>query len=180
MYVQGTTSDLNEPAGHVQTEPHSVINLVSGGSEEERQPVTRRNYGEHWVDVDETFQKIEEDIRLGKQPTNVPYPMSAAAESSIPQMTSAGASPSTGPHLSHEANTQAESSSRRAMQIGDFPPDTTFHPRNVGRDDVNRPPPIQPTPQEKEQPRVTVNLPPQLPSGTRRPLRTLFRHIWSV
>ena len=84
---------------------------MSGGSEEERQLVTRRNYGEHWVDVDETFHKIEEDIRLGKQPTNVPYPMSAATESSIPQMTSAGASPSTRSHLSHGANSQAEPSS---------------------------------------------------------------------
>ena len=37
-HVQGTTSDVKEPAGHVQTEPSSVINLVSGESEEERQP----------------------------------------------------------------------------------------------------------------------------------------------
>ena len=59
-----TTSDLNEPAGHVHTEPNSVINLVSRESEEERQPVTRRNYGENWVDVNETIQKIQEDITV--------------------------------------------------------------------------------------------------------------------
>ena len=40
MHVQGTTSNVNEPDGHVQTEPNSVINLVSRESEEERQPVT--------------------------------------------------------------------------------------------------------------------------------------------
>ena len=38
MY-KATNSDVNEPDGHVQTEPNSVINLVSGESEEERQPV---------------------------------------------------------------------------------------------------------------------------------------------
>ena len=36
VHVQGTTSDVNEQDGHVQTEPNSVINLVSGESEEER------------------------------------------------------------------------------------------------------------------------------------------------
>ena len=30
VHVQGTQSDVKEPAGHVQTEPHSVINLMSG------------------------------------------------------------------------------------------------------------------------------------------------------
>ena len=55
MHVQGTTSDVNEPAGHVQTKPNFVINLVSGESEEERQPMIGRNYGEDWVDVNETL-----------------------------------------------------------------------------------------------------------------------------
>ena len=64
VHVQGTTSDVNEPDGHVQTEPNSVINLVSGESEEERQPVIGRNYGENWVDVNETLRKIQEDIRI--------------------------------------------------------------------------------------------------------------------
>ena len=93
----------------------------------------------------------------------------------LPQMTSAGASPLTGQHLSHEISPHAESSSRRAMQIGDFPPETTFPPRNVVRDDVNRLSPIQPTPQETEQPRVTVNSPPQLPSGTRRAIENIVQ-----
>ena len=32
VHVQGTQSDVKEPAGHVQTEPQSVINLMSGES----------------------------------------------------------------------------------------------------------------------------------------------------
>ena len=59
------------------------------------------------------------------------------------------------------------------MQIGDFPPETTFHPRNVGHDDVNRPSPIQATPQETGRPRVIVNSPPQLPSGTQRAIENI-------
>ena len=82
VHVQSTTSDVNEPDGHVQTEPNSVINLVSGESEEERQPATGRNYIRDWAD--EMYRKIQEDIRLGKQPSNVPYPKSVAAESSTP------------------------------------------------------------------------------------------------
>ena len=171
VHVQGTTSNVNEPDGHVQTEPNSVINLVSGESEEERQPMTGRNYIKNWVD--ETYRKIQEDIRLGKQPANVPDPKSTAAESSTPQMTSAGASPSTGQHLSHETNPHAESSSRNVVQLGDFPPETTFHSRNVGHDDVNRPSPIQATPQETGRPCVIVNSPPQLPSGTQRAIENV-------
>ena len=33
VHVQGTISDVKEPAGHVQTEPHAVINLMSRESE---------------------------------------------------------------------------------------------------------------------------------------------------
>ena len=76
VHIQGTTSDVNEPTGHVQTEPNFVINLVSGESEEERQPVIGRNYGEDWVDVNGILRKIQEDIRIGKQPANVPDPKS--------------------------------------------------------------------------------------------------------
>ena len=53
MHAQGTTFDVKEPSGHVHTEPNSVINLVSGESEKERQPVIGWNYGENWVDVNE-------------------------------------------------------------------------------------------------------------------------------
>ena len=35
VHVQGTISDVKEPAGHVQTEPNSVIDLMSGDYEEE-------------------------------------------------------------------------------------------------------------------------------------------------
>ena len=133
-----------------------LINLVSGESEKERQPVAGRNYSENGVDVGETIREIQEDIRLGKQRSNVPYLKSPAAESSTPQMTSAGASPSTGQHLSHEANPHAESSPRNAMQIGDIPPKTTFHPRNVVHDDVNRLHRFR----RRKRPRVTINSPP--------------------
>ena len=173
VHVQGTTSNVNEPDGHVQTEPNSVINLVSGESEEERQPVTVQNYIKNWAD--QTYRKIQEDIRLGKQPANVPDPKSVAAESSTSPMTSAGVPPSTGQHLSHETNPHAESSSRNAMQIGDFPPETIFHPRNVGHHDVNRPPPIQATPQETGRPRVIVNSPLRLPSGTQRAIENIVQ-----
>ena len=57
------------------------------------------------------------------------------------------------------------------MQIGDIPPRTTFHPRNVVHDDVNRPSPIQ----ETERPRVTVNSPPRLPSGTQRAIENIVQ-----
>ena len=166
--------DVNEPAGHVQTEPHSIINLVSGESEEETQPVIGQ-YIENWVDVNETLRKIQEDIRIGKQSSNVPDPKSTAAESSTSQMTVAGASPFTGQHLSHETNPHAESSSRNAMQMGDFPPETTFYPIYVGHDDVNRHSPIQTTPQEMGRPRVVVNSPPQLPSGTQRAIEKIVQ-----
>ena len=132
--------------------------------------MTRQNYTKDWPD--ETYRKIQEDIRLGKQPSNVPYPKPTAAESSTPQMTSAGASPSTGQHLSHETNPHAESSSRNAMQMGDIPLETTFHPRNVVHDDVHRPSPIQ----ERERPRVTIkNSPLRLPNGTQRAIENIVQ-----
>ena len=61
------------------------------------------------------------------------------------------------------------------MQIGDFPPDTTFPPRNVVHDDVNRPSPIQTTQQETERPQVTMNSPPRLPSGTQRAIENIVQ-----
>ena len=133
--------------------------------------MTGQNYIGNWVDVGEMCRKIQEDIRLEKQPANVPDPKSTAAESSASQMMSARASPSTGQHLSHEINPHGESSSRNAMQIGNIPPETTFHPRNVVHDDVNRPSLIQ----ETEGPRVTINLPPQLPSGTQRAIENIVQ-----
>ena len=170
VHVQGTAFDVKEPVGHVQTEPSSVINLVSGEyEEEERQPVIGRDYIKNLVD--EQYRKIKEDIRSGKQPSGVTASVSTAAESSTPQMTSAGASSSFGQHLSHEVNPHAESASRNAMHIGDVPPKTTFHPGNVVYDDVHQLPPIQ----ETERPWVVVDRPPRLPSGTQRAIEDIVQ-----
>ena len=173
VHVQGTISNVKEPDGHVHSEPNSVIDLVSGEMEKERPVVP----GQIYVDdlADQMFRKIREDIRLGKQPTNVPDPKSAAAESSTYPMTSAEVPPSTGQPLSQGIDPQMKSSSRDAVQIGDFPPETTFHLRNVGHDDVNRPPPIQAAPQEMRKPRVVVNSPPRLPSGTQRAIENIVQ-----
>ena len=44
VHVQGTISDVKEPAEHVQTVPNSVINLMSGESEKQEQPVRGRKF----------------------------------------------------------------------------------------------------------------------------------------
>ena len=171
VHVQGTTADVNELAGHVQTEPSSVINLVSEEfEEEEKQAVTGQDYIKNLVD--EQYRKMKEEIRSGKQPSGVTAPpKSTAPESSTPQMTSARASSSFGQHQLHENNPHAESSSRNAVQEGNFPPKTTFHPRNVVHIDVNR----SPLNQETERPRVVVDRPPRLPSGTQRAIENIVR-----
>ena len=180
VHVQGTTFDVKEPAGHVQTEPSSVINLVRGESEEEeRQPVTGRDCIKNLVD--EQYRKIKEDIRSGKQPSGVIAPKSTAAESSTPQMTSAGASSSFGQHLSQEPNPQVMTSSQMAEQSGEKAAPTLFsipgtiippyHQRNAVDDDVHQPAPIQ----ETERPRVVVDRPPRLPSGTQRAIEDIVR-----
>ena len=114
---------------------------------------------------------MKEEIRSGKQPSGVTTPKSTAAESSTPQMTLAGASSSFGQHQLHENNPHAESSSRNAVQEGNFPPETTFPPRNVVHIDVNR----SPLNQETERPRVVVDRPPRLPSGTQRAIENIVR-----
>ena len=67
VHVQGTLSDVKEPAGHVQTEPHSVINLMSGESEEKEQPVRGRNFSEIWVDVDEPHPQVMTSSQMAEQ-----------------------------------------------------------------------------------------------------------------
>ena len=67
MHVQGTQSDVKEPARHVQTEPHSVINLMSGESEEKEQPVGGKNFGEIWVDVDATHPQVMTSSQMAEQ-----------------------------------------------------------------------------------------------------------------
>ena len=121
--------------------------------------------------VDEQYQKIKEDIRSGKQPATASTLKSTAAQSSTPQMTSAGASPSAGQHLSHEVNPHAESSSRNAMHIEDTPPKTAFHPKNVVYGDVHQPPLTQ----ETERPRVIVNSPPRLPRSTQKAIENIVQ-----
>ena len=56
------------------------------------------------------------------------------------------------------------------MHIGDPPPKTTFHPGNVVYDDVHQPPT-----QETERPRVVVDRPPRLPSGTQHAIENIVR-----
>ena len=67
VHVQGTQSDVKEPAGHVQTEPHSVINLMSGESEEKEQPVGGKNFSEIWVDIDEPHPRVMTSSQMAEQ-----------------------------------------------------------------------------------------------------------------
>ena len=67
VHVQGTLSDVKEPAGHVQTEPHSVINLMSGELEMEEQPGRGRNFGEIWVDIDEPHPQGMTSSQMAEQ-----------------------------------------------------------------------------------------------------------------
>ena len=131
--------------------------------------------------VDEQYRKIKEEIRSGQQPATASAPKSTAPESSTPHMTSAGASSSFGQHLSHEPNPQVMTSSQMAEQSGENAAPTLFgipgtiippyHQRNAVDDDMHQPPPMQ----ETERPRVVVNRPPQLPSGTQRAIENIVR-----
>ena len=131
--------------------------------------------------VDEQYRKIKEDIRLGKQPSDVTAPKSTAAESLTPQMTSARASSSFGQHLSHEPNPQVMTSSQMVERSGKnavpslfgiprtiIPP---YHQRNVVIDDVHQPSPIH----KMERPRVVVNSPPQLPNNSQRAIENIVQ-----
>ena len=132
VHVQGTLSNVKEPAGHVQTEPHSVINLMSGESEKEEQPGRGRNFGENWVDIDE------------------PHP-------------------------------QGMTSSQMAEQSGEKAAPTLFgipgqiippyNQRTAVNDDAERPSQTQKT----EGPRVIVNSPPKLPSGTQKAIENIVQ-----
>ena len=65
VHIQGTLSNVKEPAGHVQIEPHSVINLMGAESEKEEQPGRGRNFGENWVDIDEPHPSRNDIITDG-------------------------------------------------------------------------------------------------------------------
>ena len=67
VHVRGTQSDVKEPAGHVQTEPHSVINLMSGESEEKEQPAGGKNFGEIWVDIDAPHPQVMTSSQMAEQ-----------------------------------------------------------------------------------------------------------------
>ena len=132
VHVQGITSDLKEPARHVQTEPKSVINLVSGESEEQRQPVAGRSYSENWVDIDEPNPQVMTSSQMAEQ-----------------------------------------SGKKAAPTLFGFlgkmiPP---YDQRNAVDDDMNRPSQTQ----ETERPRVVVDHPPRLPSGTQRAIEDIVR-----
>ena len=73
VHVQGTQTNVTEPAEHVQTVPSSsVIDLVRQKSEGWK-PESVSDYIKRTVE--EKMQKVREEIRLGKQPaTSVPNP----------------------------------------------------------------------------------------------------------
>ena len=84
VHVQGTPLNVNEMAGHVQTVPNSVINLVSQESEGWK-PESVQDYIKR--QNEEKMKKVREEIRLGKQPAAAPSNV-ATMSSSVP-MTSA-------------------------------------------------------------------------------------------
>ena len=67
VHVQGTISDVKEPAEHVQTVPTSVINLMSGESEKQEQPMSGRDFNEIWVDVDEPNPQVMTSSQMAEQ-----------------------------------------------------------------------------------------------------------------
>ena len=125
VHVQGTQSDVKEPAGHVQTEPHSVINLLSGESEEKEQPVGGKNFGDIWVDVDAPHPQVMTSSQMAQQ----------SGEKAVPTLF------------------------RNPGQV--IPPYYQRDAVNDGADELSQA-------QETERPRVIVNSPPKLPSGTQK------------
>ena len=132
VHVQGTISDVKEPVGHVQTEPHSVINLMSGESEKQEQPVGGRNFSEIWVDVDEPNPQAMTSSQMTEQ----------SGEKVVPTLFGIPG------------------------QI--IPP---YDQRNAVNDDADRPSQTQ----ETEGPRVIVNSPPKLPSGTQKAIENIVQ-----
>ena len=132
VHVQGTQSDVKEPAGHVQTEPHSVINLMSGESEEKEQPVRGKNFGEIWVDIDSPHPQVMTSSQMAEQ----------SGEKAVPTFFGIPG------------------------QV--IPP---YDQRNAGNEEANRPSMSQ----ETERPRVIVNSPPKLPSGTQKAIENIVQ-----
>ena len=132
VHVQGTLSDVKEPAGHVQTEPHSVINLMSRESEKQEQPVSGRDFNEIWVDVDEPNPQVMTSSQMAEQ----------SGEKAVPTLFGI------------------------PSQI--IPP---YDQRNAVDEDANRPSMSQ----ETKRPRVIVNSPPKLPSGTQKAIKNIVQ-----
>ena len=132
MHVQGTQSDVKEPAGHVQTEPHFVINLMSKESEEKEQPAGGKNVSEIWVDIDEPPPQVMTSSQMAEQ----------SGERAVPTLFDIPG------------------------QV--IPP---YSQRDVVNDGVDRPSQAQ----ETERPRVIVNSPPKLPSGTQKAIEKIVQ-----
>ena len=132
MHVQGTQSDVKEPAGHVQTEPQSVINLMSGESEEKEQPVGGRSFSENWVDVDEPHPQVMTSSQMAQQ----------SGEKAVPTLF--------------------------GIPGRIIPP---YDSRNAVNDEADKPSQAQ----ETERPRVIVNSPPKLPSGTQKAIENIVQ-----
>ena len=132
VHVQGTQSDVKEPAGHVQTEPHSVINLMSGESGEKEQPARGTSFGEIWVDIDAPNPQVMTSSQMAQQ----------SGEKAVPTLFGIPG------------------------QV--IPP---YYQRDAVNEDVDGPSQTQKT----EGPRVIVNSPPKLPSGTQKAIENIVQ-----
>ena len=145
-HVQGTPSIVKEPVGHVQSEPTSVIDLVSLEKEGWKSELVREYIGRV---VEENMEKVRADIRLGKsQPADmIPE---VTDDSSPVWMTSATTSTDAARHMMHEKAAHVSTSSREVRQTGEPYCTPTIHEEN---------------PSTRE---VVVTKPPSLPSGTQK------------
>ena len=109
----------------------SVINLMSGDSEKQEQPVTGRDFNEIWVDVDEPNPQVMTSSQMTEKSGENAAPTLFGIPGEI------------------------------------IPP---YHQRNAVDNDVHQPPT-----QETERPRVVVDRPPRLPSGTQRAIENIVR-----
>ena len=132
VHVQGTQSDVKEPAGHVQTEPQSVINLMSGESEEKEQPVGGKSFSEDWVDIAAPYSPVMTSSQMAQQSGEKAVPTLFGIPSRI------------------------------------IPP---YDSRNAGNEEADKPSQVQAT----GRPRVIVNSPPKLPSGTQKAIENIVQ-----
>ena len=148
VHVQDTQTFVNEPAEHVQTVPTSDVSDLGG------QGSRGQTYMRQWVDQE--MQKILENIRLGKQPADVPSALTGSSTSA-----------------EQAVNLNAAISSQFAAQTSTFPPPATSYTRDAGIGDANRPPTIRSMLSGES--RVIVDTPPQLPSGTQRAIERIVQ-----